>query len=127
MQAAFVLPIALPAVLVCDSRDLSGFGDRSVETARAIYEHTLAVFPGKKGVWRRAAMLEKQHGTPEAVDALLRRAVEYCPQATVLWLMAAKERWLTGDVPGARYGYHSSYLVSAKHRTGDLLFASQPE
>ena len=26
----------------------------------------------------------------------------YCPTAEVLWLMAAKERWLAGDVPGAR-------------------------
>jgi pre-mRNA-processing factor 6 len=28
--------------------------------------------------------------------------VTYCPSAEVLWLMAAKEKWLAGDVPGAR-------------------------
>ena len=46
----------------------------SVETARAIYAAALAAFPGKKGVWRRAAELEKAHGTRDALDALLRRA-----------------------------------------------------
>jgi len=41
--------------------------------------------------------LEKAHGTPESLDALLRKAVQYCPQAEVLWLMAAKEKWLSGE------------------------------
>ena len=36
------------------------------------------------------------------MDALLRRAVSYCPRAEVLWLFAAKEAWLGGDVPRAR-------------------------
>eukprot|EP00882_Tetradesmus_deserticola_P002717 GHRQ01002888.1.p1 GENE.GHRQ01002888.1~~GHRQ01002888.1.p1 ORF type:complete len:911 (+),score=473.90 GHRQ01002888.1:1197-3929(+) len=74
----------------------------SIETARAIYNATLAAFPGKPAVWRAAAALEKQHGSRQALDELLKRAVSYCPQAEVLWLMAAKERWLAGDVPGAR-------------------------
>jgi pre-mRNA-processing factor 6 len=68
----------------------------SIETARAIYNATLAAFPGKPAVWRAAAALEKQHGSREALDELLKRAVSYCPQAEVLWLMAAKERWLAG-------------------------------
>eukprot|EP00898_Chlorokybus_atmophyticus_P005850 jgi/Chlat1/6266/Chrsp44S05860 len=74
----------------------------SVECARAIYAHALSVFPGKKSVWRRAAQLEKSHGTRESLDVLLRKAVTYCPQAEILWLMGAKEKWLAGDVPGAR-------------------------
>eukprot|EP00899_Mesostigma_viride_P008244 jgi/Mesvir1/17420/Mv08704-RA.1 len=74
----------------------------SVETARAIYAHALSVFPGKKSVWMRAALLEKAHGTFESLDNLLRKAVTYCPQAEILWLMGAKEKWLAGDVPGAR-------------------------
>lgn len=41
--------------------------------------------------------LEKAHGSPESLDALLRKAVQYCPQAEVLWLMAAKEKWLSGE------------------------------
>jgi predicted Zn-dependent protease len=74
----------------------------AINTARAIYGATLAAFPGKPSVWRAAAALEKSHGSREELDALLRKAVGYCPTAEVLWLMAAKERWLAGDVPGAR-------------------------
>ena len=51
---------------------------------------------------RRAAMLEKSHGTREALEELLKRAVTYCPQAEILWLMAAKEAWLGGEVDKAR-------------------------
>ena len=43
-----------------------------------------------------------RRGDAELLDSILRRAVSYCPQAEVLWLMGAKERWLSGDVPGAR-------------------------
>ena len=42
------------------------------------------------------------HGTAESLDALLRKAVSYCPNAQVLWLMGAKEKWLAGDVASAR-------------------------
>jgi pre-mRNA-processing factor 6 len=38
----------------------------------------------------------------ESLDSILSRAVHHCPQAEVLWLMAAKEKWLAGDVPAAR-------------------------
>lgn len=51
---------------------------------------------------RREAQLEKAHGTPESLDAVLQEAVKYCPRAEVLWLMAAKEKWLAGQVPAAR-------------------------
>jgi pre-mRNA-processing factor 6 len=74
----------------------------SVHTARSIYVHALSVFPSKKGLWRRAAMLEKQKGTSKRLDAVLKRAVTYCPTSEMLWLMGAKERWLAGDVAGAR-------------------------
>jgi len=30
------------------------------------------------------------------------RGVEHCPHAEVLWLMAAKEKWVGGDVTGAQ-------------------------
>jgi hypothetical protein len=36
------------------------------------------------------------------LQALLAKAVQHCPRAEVMWLMTAKERWLHGDVPGAR-------------------------
>lgn len=74
----------------------------SISTARYIYSHALSVFPAKKGIWRRAAQLEKQHGTRESFEEILERAVRYCPQAEILWLMHAKEKWLAGDIPSAR-------------------------
>jgi pre-mRNA-processing factor 6 len=73
-----------------------------VETARSIYAHTLSVFPGKKGIWMAASQLEKSHGTPDSLEKMLKDAVKCCPQAEVLWLMAAKEKWLANDVPSAR-------------------------
>lgn len=47
---------------------------------------------------RGAAQLERSHGTRESLDDLLLRAVKYCPQAEILWLMAAKEKWMAGSV-----------------------------
>lgn len=38
----------------------------------------------------------------ETLEAILTQAVTYCPQAEVLWLMSAKEKWTAGDVKGAR-------------------------
>lgn len=84
----------------------------SVETARAIYAHAISVFPGKKGLWVRAAQLEKANGSPDLMDALLKRAVQHCPQAEILWLMAAKERWLQGDVPGAREILEEAFVAN---------------
>ncbi|KAK3812059.1 MAG: PRP1 splicing factor, N-terminal-domain-containing protein [Benniella sp.] len=75
---------------------------QSYGTARAVYAHALRTFPSKKSIWRRAALLEKAHGTKESLEELLVRSVRYCPQAEFLWLMAAKEKWIGGDVPGAR-------------------------
>ncbi|KAF8503245.1 hypothetical protein F5888DRAFT_1861437 [Russula emetica] len=54
-----------------------------VGTARAVLAFTLRVFPDCRDLWRRAADLEKAHGTHESLDKLLARAVECCPQAEV--------------------------------------------
>ncbi|KAJ3045896.1 hypothetical protein HDV00_006162 [Rhizophlyctis rosea] len=80
----------------------SAISHESYATARAVYAHALKVMPNKKSIWRRAAFLEKEHGTRESLEEVLRKAVRYCPQAEVLWLMGAKEKWLSGDVPGAK-------------------------
>lgn len=77
-------------------------GTLSIETARAIYKRCIEVFPHKKSVWLAAAMLEKQHGTPEILDSLLLEAVKNCPHAEILWLMAAKEKWIHDDIASAR-------------------------
>jgi pre-mRNA-processing factor 6 len=41
-------------------------------------------------------------GCRQTLEDILSRAVKHCPQAEVLWLMFAKEKWLAGDVIGAR-------------------------
>lgn len=68
-------------------------GQGAFECARAIFAHSLAIFPKRKSIWLRAAYFEKNHGTRDSLEALLQKAVEYCPQAEVLWLMGAKSKW----------------------------------
>lgn len=63
-----------------------------VETARAIYAHSLTVFSTKKSIWLKAALLEKSHGSRASLDALLSKAVTYISQAEVLWLMGVLKR-----------------------------------
>eukprot|EP00998_Keelungia_sp_KM082_P012526 NODE_887_length_1577_cov_65.731724_g876_i0.p1 GENE.NODE_887_length_1577_cov_65.731724_g876_i0~~NODE_887_length_1577_cov_65.731724_g876_i0.p1 ORF type:complete len:515 (-),score=153.13 NODE_887_length_1577_cov_65.731724_g876_i0:33-1508(-) len=77
-------------------------GNGAIQTARAVYAVALSEFKTKKGLWLRAAHLEKKHGKTAELHTLLARAIRYCPQATVLWLMAAKEKWLADDVDGSR-------------------------
>jgi pre-mRNA-processing factor 6 len=36
------------------------------------------------------------------VQDILAKGYHHCPHAEVLWLMAAKEKWLGGDIPGAQ-------------------------
>jgi pre-mRNA-processing factor 6 len=98
-----------------------------IGTARAILAYALKVYPNRKALWRAAADLEKAHGTRyvecepqyfdnhlrtsfrESLDDLLTQAVRHCPQAETLWLMLAKEKWLAGDVPGARVVLHDAF------------------
>ncbi|KZP31002.1 hypothetical protein FIBSPDRAFT_976889 [Athelia psychrophila] len=44
---------------------------------------------------------ERRGARDESLTAVLDRAVHHYPQAEVLWLMSAKETWLTGDVSAA--------------------------
>ena len=74
----------------------------SIATARAIYSYARALFPSKKNLWLASAVLEKDHGTPESLETMLKDAVKHCPKAEILWLMAAKEKWVSGNVPAAR-------------------------
>ena len=48
----------------------------------------------------------------ESLDAVLSQAVHYCPQAEVLWLMSAKEKWLAGDVPAAREVLEKAFIAN---------------
>ncbi|KAI9624055.1 hypothetical protein H4Q26_017066 [Puccinia striiformis f. sp. tritici PST-130] len=81
----------------------SSLANGFVETARSIYSYALNIFPNKAELWRKAADLEKIHGTSGSLLQLLERAVHCCPHSEILWLMAAKECWQTNnDVDGAR-------------------------
>ncbi|GJM91116.1 hypothetical protein PR202_ga07460 [Eleusine coracana subsp. coracana] len=95
----------------------------SIETARAIYAHALTVFVGKKGVWLKAAQLEKSHGTRESLDALLKKAVNYNPRAEEayaaipnseeIWLAAFKLEFENNEPQRARI-----LLTKARERGG---------
>ena len=66
----------------------------------------MAALPGA-GVWLHPRSLTRPPPPPSTpplqVEALLKRAVQFCPQAEVLWLMAAKHKWrVEGDVDGSR-------------------------
>ena len=59
--------------------------NNAFECARAVYEHILGALPSKKSVWLAAAYFERQHGSRERLEELLKRAVQHCPQAEVLY------------------------------------------
>lgn len=84
--------------------DAESFEEKGyIQCARATYAHMLEYYSDRKKVWLRAATLEKKHGNHEQLEQILNNAVKYCPKAEVLWLMAAKEKWVTqGDVEKAR-------------------------
>lgn len=41
-------------------------------------------------------------GTAASTESRLREAVKHCPRDEILWLIAAKQKWLADDLPGAR-------------------------
>jgi pre-mRNA-processing factor 6 len=96
--------------------------ESAYECARAIYAHSLQVFPMKKSIWLRAAYFEKSHGTRESLEDLLKMAVTNCPKAEVLWLMGAKSKWLAGDVPAARSIL--SYAFQANPNSEEIWLAA---
>jgi pre-mRNA-processing factor 6 len=74
----------------------------SISTARAILAHALQAFPTKRGLWMQAVELEKDQGTAESLDDILKAASERLPRVELFWLLRAKERWLANDVDVAR-------------------------
>ncbi|KAK9092086.1 hypothetical protein Syun_026997 [Stephania yunnanensis] len=73
-----------------------------------------------------APQLEKGNGTRESLDILLGKAVSYNPQAEVLWLRGAKEKWLAGEVDTARAILGQAY-VAITNSEEILLAAIQTE
>ncbi|KAJ1964750.1 U4/U6 x U5 tri-snRNP complex subunit Prp1 [Dipsacomyces acuminosporus] len=81
----------------------SSGGDAGIVTARALFSKATDTMPTSMDIWRSASELEREYGTMADLEGLLKRAVQYCPQAEVLWLIAAKEKWIKqNDVDGAR-------------------------
>lgn len=72
------------------------------ETARAVLEHAVSVFPKSTNVWHASADLEKQHGTTESLLNILENSVNACPDSESLWLLYAREMWHSGNPEGAR-------------------------
>jgi len=88
----------------------------ATHTARAIYAHMLKKFPKKWKIWWDAAMLEKNHGSPNNVDAVLDQAVQHCPNAVKLWLLYAKEMWRgQNDVDRARSILERAWTENSHH------------
>lgn len=72
-----------------------------LETSRTLYKLALQLQPNREDLWQGAAELEQSHG--HSAEPILLQAVEKCPEAEVLWLMAAKYLWVQkNDVDGAR-------------------------
>ncbi|RPD55484.1 TPR-like protein [Lentinus tigrinus ALCF2SS1-6] len=86
----------------------------NIGAARAILAYALRVFPDKKSLRRKAADLEKARGTRESLNAILEGAVHHCPQAEVLWLMWANEKWLEGDVPAALELLERAFIANSE-------------
>uniref|UniRef100_A0A915M987 Pre-mRNA-processing factor 6 n=1 Tax=Meloidogyne javanica TaxID=6303 RepID=A0A915M987_MELJA len=74
----------------------------AIQSARAVYSYILNIFSKKKSIWTRAAFFEREFGSVENYEEILKKATENCPDAENLWLMQAKSRWQGGDVEGAR-------------------------
>ena len=68
--------VAVVSALLVQSLTRKG----AIAAARAVFALTLQHFPKKKSIWLKAANLEKQHGSPEALDSVLKEAVANCPE-----------------------------------------------
>ncbi|KAK1936526.1 putative u5 snRNP-associated subunit [Babesia divergens] len=82
----------------------------SFACARSIYRSALDHMKTKKSLWLALADLETKHGEPKDVDEVLERATKYCPNSDILWLMAAKHKWMQGDVQASRSILADAYV-----------------
>ncbi|CZT98762.1 pre-mRNA-processing factor 6 [Plasmodium falciparum NF54] len=84
--------------------------NKSIHTARTLYNEALKIFKTKKSLWLALANLELTHGKREDVDEVLHRAVQSCPHSSVLWLMLAKQKWLNNEIDKAREILAESFI-----------------
>ncbi|GAB66379.1 U5 snRNP-associated 102 kDa protein [Plasmodium cynomolgi strain B] len=84
--------------------------NKSIHTARAIYNEALKIFKTKKSLWLALANLELAYGNKQSVEEVLQRAVKNCPHSSVLWLMFAKQKWLNNEIDKAREILAESFM-----------------
>jgi pre-mRNA-processing factor 6 len=99
---------------------------KQIHTARAILTHAATTFKTDQDLWRDLAMLEKNHGTRDQMLSVLERAVEHCPEADYLWVLAAKEEFTVGNFDAARKIIAQAYKISP-HSEQIWLAASKIE
>ncbi|XP_055388403.1 pre-mRNA-processing factor 6-like [Condylostylus longicornis] len=89
-------------IWVSDAEGALGRG--MVLAARCLYANALKVLPKEEDLWIALGQLEMNFGTPEALDQILLKSVdrEACPHSETLWLMAAKQKWIRGEIELAR-------------------------
>jgi hypothetical protein len=74
---------------------LQFLGRSCIESARTVLAELLALYARSETLWLKAVALEKQHGTADSLHTMLSKSVQACPQSDTLWLMGAKEKWLS--------------------------------
>eukprot|EP01029_Cantina_marsupialis_P024061 TRINITY_DN6099_c0_g1_i1.p1 TRINITY_DN6099_c0_g1~~TRINITY_DN6099_c0_g1_i1.p1 ORF type:complete len:885 (+),score=283.35 TRINITY_DN6099_c0_g1_i1:139-2793(+) len=85
--------------------DASNLAKRGgIRVARCLYENLIKTFGKEVKMWNYLVEFEREYGTKERLIEVLERATKpiHCPRCDRFWLMCAKEKWLLGDVSGAR-------------------------
>ncbi|CAJ0932294.1 unnamed protein product, partial [Mesorhabditis belari] len=83
--------------------DAKNFSDQGAFIcARAVFAYALGEMPNRRSLWHAAVVFEKDHGTPDDYEEMLKQACEKAPQSEEFWLRHAKSRWLRGHVEDAR-------------------------
>ncbi|KAJ6619458.1 PRP1 splicing factor, N-terminal-domain-containing protein [Mycena sp. CBHHK59/15] len=85
---------------------------KRLTAARAVAAFMLKVFPNRADLWEKAIELEPTAGPSTSMESLFEKAVGYCPQSEVFWLMWAKKKWLDDDVPAARRVLEQAFLAN---------------
>ena len=64
-----------------------------VDTARAIYDYAIRIFPASANLWNAFADLEREHGTKDGLLTVLEKATQSCERNAPLWMQLAREKW----------------------------------
>ncbi len=77
-----IAPVDRRNTWMADAQEAAQRG--SIETARAIYSHSLNTLPMEKSIWMAVLGFERAHGTRACLDKLLRNSKKYCPEVRYL-------------------------------------------